>query len=116
MERQEMDSHGLLVMQEDKNGTKGIQTLFQEVISVLNVILKVAQDGGQDHRARFLGVGGKTRKDRVDMTETFSSPMQSRNEAKGREDTFVFEEFTGDHRRHEHTLVNLEFGLPQVVQ
>ena len=59
MERQEMDSHGLLVMQEDENGTKGVQTLFQEVISVLNVILKVAQDGGQDHRARFLGVGGR---------------------------------------------------------
>ena len=50
------------------------------------------------------------------MTESFSSLMQSRNEAKGREDTFVFEEFTGDHRRHEHTLVNLEFCLPQVVQ
>ena len=31
-------------------------------------------------------------------------------------DTFVLEEFTGDHRGHEHTLVNLEFGLPQVVQ
>ena len=61
---------------------------------------------------------GKTRRrrDRVNTTGSFSSTIQSRNEAKGWEDTFVLEEFTGDHRRHEHTLVNLEFGLPQVVQ
>ena len=59
MERQEMGSHGLLVMQEDENGPKRVQTLFQEVISALNVILKVAQDGGQDHHAGFLGVGGR---------------------------------------------------------
>ena len=55
--RREMDSHRLLVMQEDENGTKGVQTLLQQVISAPNVILKVPQNGGQDHHAGFLGVG-----------------------------------------------------------
>ena len=46
-------------MQEDENGTKRVQTLFQEVISAPNMVLEVAQNGGEDHHAGFLGVGGE---------------------------------------------------------
>ena len=69
-------------MQEDQNGTKRVQTLFQEVISAPNVVLKVAQNGGEDHHAGFLGVGGRRRRDRVNNAGSLSSSLWPRNEAK----------------------------------
>ena len=60
--------------------------------------------------------GEKRRRERVNTAGSLSSSCGRGMRQRSWGDTFVLEEFTGDHRGHEDTLVNLEFGLSQVVQ